>query len=264
MKSESTGAKLNLSLAVTGKRGNMHTLDMRVCTADVCDRAELLPGEGERFVFRSFPEGFVPERFVPRLNAVYGKLRARFGGDFRFLIDKNIPSGMGLGGSSALAACMARLWAAEAGETPDAELLLSLGSDVPYMYLGGDARVTGAGECVEELPFTPRKVLVALPEGGVDTAAAYAEYDAMKARGDLPPREGEYFNDLYAPAAKLNPGTARAAAVLRAAGAENVVMTGSGSAVCAFFADGAERDRVRAAAEREVRFTVCDTLPKRR
>ena len=85
MKSESTGAKLNLSLAVTGKRGNMHTLDMRVCTADVCDRAELLPGEGERFVFRSFPEGFVPERFVPRLNAVYGKLRARFGGDLRFL-----------------------------------------------------------------------------------------------------------------------------------------------------------------------------------
>ena len=117
---------------------------------------------------------------------------------------------------------------------------------------------------MEELPFTPRKVLVALPEGGVDTAAAYAEYDAMKARGDLPPREGEYFNDLYAPAAKLNPGTARAVAVLRAAGAENVVMTGSGSAVCAFFADGAERDRVRAAAEREVRCTVCDTLPKRR
>ena len=264
MKSESTGAKLNLSLAVTGKRGNMHTLDMRVCTADVCDRAELLPGEGERFVFRSVPEGFVPERFLPRLNAVYGKLRARFGGDLRFLIDKNIPSGMGLGGSSALAACMARLWAAEAGETPDAELLLSLGSDVPYMYLGGDARVTGAGECVEELPFTPRKVLVALPEGGVDTAAAYAEYDAMKACGALPPREGEYFNDLYAPAAKLNPGTARAVAVLRAAGAENVVMTGSGSAVCAFFADGAERDRVRAAAEREVRCTVCDTLPKRR
>ena len=115
-------------------------MDMRVCTADVRDRAELLPGEGERFVFRSFPEGFVPERFVPRLNAVYGKLHARFGGDFRFLIDKNIPSGMGLGGSSALAACMARLWAAEAGETPDAELLLSLSEvlETPVSTLLGE------------------------------------------------------------------------------------------------------------------------------
>ena len=234
MKRTKTGAKVNLSLAITGKRDGLHTLDMRVCTVSLFDGAEILAGEGDRFVFRSVPDGFEQERFIPRIEDVYAKLQAAFGGSPRFALDKGIPSGAGLGGSSALAACMARLWAAESGVMPSEDLLLSLGSDVPYMYRGGDARVTGVGERVQPLPFCEREVLILFPEGEVDTASAYAEYDRMKAAGELPERTGEFFNDLFAPAVRLNARVGEAYDRLCAAGARNVVMTGSGSAVCAF------------------------------
>lgn len=255
------GAKVNRSLAVTGRREGMHTLDMRVCSVSLYDKVSVLPGEGDRFVFGAVPEGFERERFLPHLNEVYEKLRARFGGDLRFLIQKGIPSGAGLGGSSAAAAGMARLFAAARGETPDARFLLTLGSDVPYMYTGGDARVTGTGECVEKLPHIPRKVLIVLPRGRVDTAAAYALYDEMEARGELRGRKGEFFNDLFAPAVRLCPEVGRAAEALSGCGAEGVVMTGSGSAVCAFFAETESAARAAERVKGKFGCLLLDTLP---
>ena len=256
-----TGAKVNLSLAVTGKCRGLHTLDMRVCTVSLCDSAELAEGEGRRFVWKKTREGFDPERFEPVLERAYARLAEHFGGSPRFVLEKDIPSGAGLGGSSALIACMARLWAMVSGREPDDGLLLSLGSDVPYMYRGGEARVTGRGEKVASLPFVPREVLIALPRCGVDTAAAYALYDGMKEAGELSERRGEHFNDLFAPAVRLAPEVGRAADALRAAGARDVVMTGSGSAVCAFFDSAEELARVRARAEGEFDCIPAHTLP---
>lgn len=257
------GAKVNLSLAVTGKRGGLHTLDMRVCSVSLYDTAEIIGGDGARFEWASVPQGFVKEMFEPRLNEIYSALKAKFGGDFRFRFRKGIPSGAGLGGSSALAAAMAKLWTRGTGKSADDGFLLSLGSDVPYMYRGGEARVTGCGESVERRPFVARKVLVAFPEGGVDTAKAYALYDDMAAQGTLPEREGEFFNDLCAPAVRLNPDVARVKNMLSECGAERVVMSGSGSAVCAFF--GIEEESfargVYLRASAEARCVLADTIP---
>ena len=221
----------------------MHTLDMRVCTVSLFDSAWMPEGEGERFVFGRAAEGFSWERFLPRLDRIYERLHAAFGGAPRFALEKGIPSGAGLGGSTALAVCMTKLWAERAGRTPDDALLLSLGSDAPYMYIGGDARVTGRGERVERLPFAEREVFILLPGEGVDTAKAYAGYDRMKETGELPEREGEYHNDLFAPAAKLVPAVGEAYALLRSLGAERVVMTGSGSESAAPRPRVAERRR---------------------
>ena len=260
MKKVSTGAKVNLSLAVTGREGDMHTLDMRVCTVSLFDSAWMPEGEGERFVFGRAAEGFSWERFLPRLDRIYERLHAAFGGAPRFALEKGIPSGAGLGGSTALAVCMTKLWAESAGRTPDDALLLSLGSDAPYMYIGGDARVTGRGERVERLPFAEREVIILLPGGGVDTAKAYAGYDRMKEAGELPEREGEFHNDLFAPAVRLNAKVGEAYELLRSLGAEKVVMTGSGSAVCAFPKDAEESERLFAATRGYARFKV-RTLP---
>ena len=263
MKKFSTGAKVNLSLAVTGRRGGLHTLDMRVCTLSLFDSAEIVRGDGERFVFLAEPKGFVRAKFLPLLDEIYLKLQARFGGEPRFLLEKHIPSGKGMGGSSALAASMALAWAEECGGRVDAELALSLGSDVPYMLTGGEARVTGRGEDVTHLPYVAREALVLLPKGGVDTAEAYALYDRMKEEGSLPERRGEYFNDLYAPAARLCPDVGRAVRALEESGAENAVMTGSGSAVCAFFEDKEELARVAERVGGEFDRLILRTLPAR-
>ena len=95
-----TGAKVNLSLAVTGKCRGLHTLDMRVCTVSLCDSAELAEGEGRRFVWKKTREGFDPERFEPVLERAYARLAEHFGGSPRFVLEKDIPSGAGLGGLS--------------------------------------------------------------------------------------------------------------------------------------------------------------------
>lgn len=259
------GAKVNLSLAVTGRRGAMHTLDMRVCGIALCDVASVAEGEGERFEWLAEPYGFKRERFLPRLESAYERLSAYFGTSLRFKLEKHIPSGAGLGGSSALAAAMTLLFEARTGIKASDDLLLSLGSDVPYMYRGGEARVTGCGERVESLPYVPRSVLVVFPEGGVDTAAAYALYDRT-AQKDCGAVKGEYFNDLYLPATVLNPDVARVKALVESCGARNVVMTGSGSAVCAFFGEEEEesaREVYRRASER-VRSVLVRTMPQNR
>ena len=180
------GAKVNLSLAVTGRRDGMHTLDMRVCSVSLGDGVRLSEG-GARFSFTETPAGFVR-------------------GEYSFTIAKRIPHLAGLGGSSAPVAGMARLWAKARGVTPDPRFLLRLGSDVPYMFRGGDARVRGAGEEVEGLPFEEREVLIVTVEGGVDTAKAYALYDGMCGEERYAHGDGElFFNDLFPAAVRLNP-----------------------------------------------------------
>lgn len=190
------GAKVNLSLAVTGKRGGLHTLDMRVCSVSLYDTAEIIGGDGARFEWASVPQGFVKEMFEPRLNEIYSALKAKFGGDFRFRFRKGIPSGAGLGGSSALAAAMAKLWTRGTGKSADDGFLLSLGSDVPYMYRGGEARVTGCGESVERRPFVARKVLVAFPEGAWTRRRRMRSTTIWRHRGRCPKGRGVFQRPL--------------------------------------------------------------------
>lgn len=248
-------AKVNLSLRITGKRGRLHTLDMRVCSVNLFDAVTLITTEeaakrekeGEcvvlgdgKFAFRSVLPEFQPRLFLPRLEHAYTALKDCFGdAEGVFLVDKSIPPCAGMGGSSAAVAAMARLLSERTGIDPSREFLASLGSDVPYMYVGGEARVKGCGEEVEILPFVGRYVVAVYSERGVDTAEAYALYDEG-ARSD----DGE--NDLFAAACALNPSVARSYGALREAGAERVVMSGSGSAVCAFFDEESEALRTMA------------------
>ena len=228
------GAKVNLSLAVTGRRDGMHTLDMRVCSVSLGDGVRLSEG-GARFSFTETPAGFVPALYTPLLERAYALMHGEWGGEYSFTIAKCIPHLAGLGGSSAPVAGMARLWAKARGVTPDPRFLLRLGSDVPYMFRGGDARVRGTGEEVEGLPFEEREVLIVTVEGGVDTAKAYALYDGMCGEERYAHGDGElFFHDLFPAAVRLNPRVGDAVRALRALGVKDAVMTGSGSAVCAF------------------------------
>lgn len=261
-------AKVNLSLAITGKRGHLHTLDMRVCSVNLFDRVTLIAAEraaekeraGEcvvlgdgKFAFASSLAAFRPKLMLPRMENAYAATREFFGdADGVLLVERNIPPCAGMGGSSAAVVGMVRLMSARTGKTPTTEFLLSLGSDVPYMYVGGEARVTGCGESVERLPFVERHIVVVYPEGGVDTASAYSLYDAgARCRGD---------NHLFAAACALNGNVPAAERALREAGAEKTVMSGSGSAVCAFFDDEREAAYVMSALPPEFNAELLRTI----
>lgn len=256
-------AKLNLSLKITGRRGDMHTLDMRLCSVDLFDTAEFTPRVGDdrdKKIYLSAVsglEGFDKERFLSALRPAAERICAKLGVSGEFGIIKRIPLGAGMGGSSAVIAGVyraAEACARAAGSLKNpigSDFLSSLGSDVPYMCKGGFARVTGIGENVEKLPFEKLYFAVALPASGVDSKRAYAEFDRVT-YPKTPKNEkaneingGNLFkNDLEEAATTLNPEIESARRALIAAGARNVVLSGSGSAYSAVFLTERERDEV--------------------
>ena len=136
-------------------------------------------------------------------------------------LDKQIPTGGGLGGGSSDAGAILR-WAGGVSN----EVAVRLGGDVPFCQVGGRALVEGVGERVTPLPFVERAVTLFVPDFGVSTVQVYAAYDEMRSRGDqLAGR-----NHLEAPARLVQ---ARLATLLDWARAEfgEVHLAGSGSTV---------------------------------
>lgn len=185
-------------------------------------------------------------------------------------LDKRIPSQAGLGGGSSDAASV--LLAAidgAFGEIPTRDWVRtarSLGSDVPFFLVQTGALVEGTGERVTALgALPPWHVLLIKPPVAVSTAAAYAELDRYERairprnasssctmldalqRGDFAAVEATMMNDFHAVVAEHNAAIARALDALRAAGASNALLSGSGSAV---FTLAPERAMIARVAER--------------
>lgn len=165
----------------------------------------------------------------------------------RIEIEKRIPVAAGLGGGSADAAAVLRL---AAGEVADLEeIALGLGADVPSQLVPSLSLVQGAGERVERLPAPALHAVVLLPDGGgLSTAAVFAEADrlglgrsadeldelagrlrAVAGAGASPLSYPELLvNDLEPAARSLRPEIGEALDALRAAGAPQALLTGSG------------------------------------
>lgn len=247
-------AKLNLTLAVTGREGGYHTLDSLVCTVDLFDLIKLnkrkdglvtveMHGMGsESIPYEQNNAAKAAERYLQKFGTK--------GVDVR--IFKNIPMGAGLGGSSADAAGVLRGMSMLYGlgsERELKELADGLGSDTGYMLTGGYARISGRGEVVQPLPCKVRlDFLLLLPRSGVSTAACYSLWDRVGLRGgdtgqalnDLLAKDKEglgkaLFNRLTEPATQLNEGVAEGLEELRSFSPLGVNMTGSGSGVYALF-----------------------------
>lgn len=243
-------AKLNLSLAVTGRRGNMHTLDMIVYPyEELEDVVSLTPTApiGLSGLRAQGYEGFDKERFEKEGSQKLDAILRRFelGGEVE--ITKSIPLGAGLGGSSAVYVGLIKAILhikEEKGESTalDTDFLMSIGSDVPCMMYGRACRVKGVGEEIIPLKDVPRlnfKLLIA--QGGADSGACYRLYDEMSASSEkkepAPSTIDEAVaacrNDLFEASIRVNPAILSAYESLRAEGYKHVVMTGSGSGVIA-------------------------------
>lgn len=251
-------SKINLSLNIVGGAGKMHALDTVMASAGIADVITVC----ERLDDRINVEYSGGVNFGANDSALRAanELREQFG-DFGadIFIEKNIPVGAGLGGSSADAAGVIRaldvLFDFSCRGLKKAETALKIGSDVPYMLYGGFSRVRGNGEktekinCSAKIPF-----VLAKGEGGVSTAAAYAEFDKfypdkillcsdndalVKAleKGDTAACFREAGNALSEPSRKLNPCITETLLALESVGALKSIMTGSGSGCVGFFGD---------------------------
>ena len=219
-------AKLTLSLRITGLREDgYHLLEAEMVTLDLADLLTFSEGDGIELV------GAAPDVPAGRNNLVARALRA-IGRNAHVRLDKRIPSGAGLGGGSADAACVLR-WAGTGSGPGDLALAASIGADVPFCLVGGRARVRGVGEVVEPLPtavLAGRVWTLLTPPVAVSTPAVYRAWDALGGpRADGP-------NDLEPAALVVAPELARWRDRLQEATDVEPVLAGSGGT---WFVEGA-------------------------
>lgn len=248
-------AKINLTLDVTGRDGEYHTLDSLVTTVSLCDR--IVARKRKDGLISVTMRGMGSESIPPEENNAQRAGEAfvsRFGTKgAEITVYKNIPVGAGLGGSSADAAgvlnALALLY-----DKRDRDALKTvadgLGSDTGYLLTGGFARMRGRGEIVEPLGVCPELYfLLICPKSGVSSAACYKKYDtyppksggctervlALMRSGNLKEAARHFRNDLSEAARALNPDVEKAFAEAESFSPLGAGVTGSGSAAFALF-----------------------------
>lgn len=215
----SAPAKLTLSLRITGVRSDgYHLIDAEMVSLDLADTLEIEPGEGIAMVGVGGSEIDLADNLITRALALVGSTA-------RVAVNKQIPTGAGLGGGSADAAAILR-WA---GYT-DVQGAAQLGADVPFCLVGGRARVQGIGELVQPLDYVPRTLTLLIPPFGCSTPAVYQRWDEMGG-----PR-GSNGNDLEPAALEVEPRLDQYRRELEQATGQTARLAGSGST---WFVEGA-------------------------
>lgn len=262
-------AKLNLTLAITGRRADgFHellslvapvaladtlTLDVARPLGLTCDDASL-PVDGANLVLKA--------------AAAYMKRRpsARAG---HFHLTKKVPHGAGLGGGSSDAAAALRLLDQASGDPLGLEVLEALaaevGSDCAFFVRSQAAIMRGRGERLEVLPATARAalagrmVVLLKPPFGIPTPEAYGllakagKYrPAAQAEAELaawiaqPAADPSVLgNDLAAPVFAKYLALPVGLASFRLSSGVDWQMTGSGSACFGFISDRFDHARLR-------------------
>ena len=133
-----------------------------------------------------------------------------------------------------------RLWSLDTADDDLLALAAELGSDVPFALVGGTARGSGRGEVVSPLADDSSLWWVVVPDAeGLSTAEVYAEFARAPGIGSGRPSPDwsdlDYAgigralrNDLQDPALRLRPELATARDALTSAGADAVLLSGSG------------------------------------
>ncbi len=186
-------AKINLFLAITGARSDgFHNL---VSLAALCDFGDDLqredsPGsEGSDVLeIEGLPCEADSSNLVRRAAEAYRKPCVALPPQ-RFVLQKRVPLGAGLGGGSSDAAATLKLLLKRApgGGASIASMAPSLGSDVPFFLEGCPAVMRGRGEILEPVPeavaqrLRGRSILLFKPFVGMETVRAYG---LLKATGN--------------------------------------------------------------------------------
>ena len=248
-------AKVNWSLDITGVRDDgYHLMDMLMQPVSLADEITLTPSED-----LSISSGGYPPVRADHANLAYRaaealKKNTGFSGGASVHVHKRIPVGAGLGGGSADAAGVLlglnSLWNLHLSLNDLCQIGLSLGADVPFCLHGGLTRPRGIGELMEPIPLHVNYWLVLIqPCRGLNTGEVFKAWSAEKTvlhpdtdnavlalqSGNLPLFCSSIGNVLQPVSLRLRPEIASAIEALKASGAAQALMTGSGSAVFGIF-----------------------------
>ena len=250
-------AKINLALEVGGKRPDgFHEVAMIMQSVSLHDTVTLS--------LRT--TGITLECDIPGLSCDDSNLAYRaaallqrecgVAAGVHIKLAKKIPLAAGLAGGSSNAAAVIKglnnLWKLKLSSCEMEALAARLGSDVPFCLWGGTALATGRGEILKPLAdFAGYGVLLANPPLQVSTAWVYANYQRKAGphlsdiksmrqaieRNDFPQVAEQLFNDLESVTVVAHPTIAQIKKTMTDAGADGVLMSGSGPTVFALTKD---------------------------
>lgn len=247
-------AKLNLTLNITGSSGGFHNLDSIVCSVDLFDLIVLKKRKDKLIsvAMHGQDSELIPFEENNAVKAAQLFIDAYGTNGADITVYKNIPMGLGAGGSSADSAGvlngLAKLYGIN--DTAGIKLLADeTGSDTRYMLSGGFARLTGRGNEVKKIESDLKlNFLLLAPKARVNTAQCYKTFDSLGevgGNGDEAERAiisgdknllAKKMNNALYPAAKsLSPEVENAFEELKEFDPLAVNMTGSGSGVYALF-----------------------------
>lgn len=263
-------AKINLGLDVLGQRENgYHDVRMVMQSIYLHDdvRIERIEKPGIELQTNLY---FLP---VDKNNIAYkaaNMLIQEFGltEGVRITLDKHIPVAAGLAGGSSDAAAvlfgMNRMFGLGLSQKSLMERGVKLGADVPYCIMRGTVLAEGIGEELTVLPPMPKcTVLVAKPPVSVSTKIVYEALDAREIlehpdigrlveglkRGSLREVAAAMGNVLESVTIPMHPVIEEIKKEMKAAGALNAIMSGSGPTVFGLFQGKAEaraaQDKIR-------------------
>ena len=281
-------AKLNLTLNVGARKGEFHPVDSVATSVDVCDVVEVVARTDSQVHVSGVSQ--VEETHNTAYSAAHAFVEAFSTPGVDVFLQKGIPFGAGLGGSSADAAavlqCMCKLFGVDADCEKVHELCAKLGSDVSFMLRGGLGRLLGKGDDVEYFSLK-QPIYFALTTftqemnsrevyAAFDTVAAHcgngasqrpfedvrnAELLTLLEHGNVKQALDYLCNDLQQAAAALSN---YADAYLKFVNTQHwrAVMTGSGSAYYVAFATRAEAQKaVDLLNSNSFTTILCQTVP---
>ncbi len=255
-------AKINWTLDILSRYENgYHEMDMLMQPISLRD--EITIEKSDRLSFHVLGQVHVPpdasNLCIKAAKALQNYAGVTYGAEIT--LQKNIPTGAGMGGGSADCAAVLmglnRLWRLTLSTGELADIALGLGADVPFFLYGGLCRAQGVGEKLTLLPMDKSyHLLVIKPAKELSTRDVFTTFD-LNSRQNRPNTEialqalqtGDFMllraslGNVLAPVSQaLCPDIARAIAALNQAGAQASFMTGSGNAVVGVFKDSQTRD----------------------
>ena len=259
-------AKVNLQLSVGPREAdgyhNLVSVFQAVSIFDDVTITKSHPGSGVTIAVTGDQTHGVPED-DSNLAVKAAKLIADkfdIDADVHIEVKKSIPVAGGMAGGSADAAAtlvaMDALFRLDATKEELLALGAQLGSDVPFMIMGGTAVGTGRGDqLTAALSRGTYHWVFALSTVGLSTPAVYTECDRMRAELEVaapkvsdalmqalltakPEAVGQALhNDLQSPACSLRPALSLVLEVGRDYGALGAIVSGSGPTVAFLVAD---------------------------
>jgi len=181
-------AKINIFLKITGHKNGYHTLLSRfVKVSTIYDVISFVPNKCDRFTIDGCGDVLIEE------NTIYKSYMAirehisniesldEFFKHHKVVVEKNIPTGAGLGGGSSDAASFMRLLnrvcKLDINTSTLAKIGSKVGADIPFfVYNYSSANVKGFGEIVEEYKEEPFNIELYTPNIHCNTALVYKTF----------------------------------------------------------------------------------------